>query len=352
MSTNSDLKTNVSSSSNTTARPVVEQPLSEMKPYYRVIGEVLPIAVVIVLVNSLVFYLFIKRRRLRTPTNCLLLSLAACDFMTGFIGIPLFITLVVKPPDSDHFGQIVVIFNNAMAVSAAYHILAITLERYFSIKKPFAHRQLTKKSMFKVALFVWFVSAVIAFVPYAWSSMKTKDPVGYKKTTFGYVVFCLTFVFLVPCILIVVSQFVMFKTIAHRGGLALTSRDASQRKERNERKCLIIFALMAIIYLTCWLPWFVLSLYFSFWFQLSRETYVVLDNLSQVFAIFRFITSVVNPVLYTFFKRDFLDAFKLLVLKKRPTFDRNRTTVGQKKTLIVSSASNGDTEEREFVTVV
>ena len=347
MSNNAGLKTNASNVSSTTARSV--------KPDYHILQEVLPIAVVIVLVNSLVFYLFLKEKKLRTPTNCLLVSLAVCDFMTGFIAIPLFIAVVmrvVKPPGSAHFGNFIVIFNNAMAITAAYHILTITLERYFSIMKPFVHRLLTKKSMFKVASLVWLVSTVFALMPYAWYSKRLTDPVGHQKTQFVYVVFCLTFVFFVPCILIVVSQFFMFKTIAKRGGRSLT-RDISQRRARNDKKCLIIFALMAIIYLACWLPWFVLSLYFSLWFPLSLQTMQVLYNLAQVFGIFRFVTSAVNPVLYTFFKRDFLDAFKLLILKRRRRPKSKMTLVSQRQTLIsFPTCPSRDTEEIQYTTVL
>lgn len=312
------------------------------KVNYQFISEVLPIAIVIVLTNSLVFYLFFKRKSLRTPTNCLLLSLSLCDFMTGFIGIPSFIIVVIGVLDngaaaSAQGSLFVFTINNALAISAAYHILLITLERYFAIMKPFVHRQLTKKSMMKIALVVWLTSAVIGYMPYAWFWKRLTDPISYQKIQFGYITFCLTFVFLVPCILIVVSQVRMFKIIAERGRCALTVRGTSQQRARQDKKCLIIFALMAFIYLTCWLPWFVLSLCFSLWFPKSQETIAMLNNLSKVFGIFRFVTSIVNPVLYTFFKRDFLDAFKKLVLKKKPAVLIRNSTVtvtAQKRTLI------------------
>lgn len=349
-----NFKSVVSNFSNITAKN--KESSYDEEPDYRILPEVVPIAVVIVLVNSLVFYLFTKQKNLRTPTNCLLLSLAVCDFLTGFVGIPSFIAVVVravKPPAAAHFGTFNIIFNNAMAITAAYHILTITLERYFSILKPFIHRQLTKKSMFKVALLVWFVSTVIAVMPYAWSSREFTNPIGFRKTQFGYVVFCLVFVFFIPCILIVVSQILMFKTISKRGIHRLSSRAVNQRKARNEKKCLIIFALMAVIYLTCWLPWFVLFLYFSLWFPLSIETMEVLSDLAQVFAIFRFLTSVVNPVLYTFFKRDFFDAFKRLILRKK-TSKQNATVAyaSQGKTLVSSPVCCGDVEKFEYMTVL
>lgn len=364
MSTSTDEKYNCSYHFNTTVEPVAEIPLPKAKPNYRVIYETLPIAVVIIVVNSMVFYLFAKSKRLRTPTNCLLLSLAVCDFMTGFICIPMFIIValrVFKPPQLG-LGKLNVLFNNFMAITAAYHILSITLERYFCISRPFVHRQLTKKSMLKVALLVWFVAAVIGFMPYAWFSVLLTDFVAYSKRQVGYVIFCLTFVFVIPCILIVASQTLTFKAIAKSGVEGLTASKSAQRKARIERKCLIIFALMAFIYVICWLPWFVLYLCFSFWF-LSPETKELLGKLAQVFVILRYITSIVNPLLYTFFKQDFLKAFKRLVLRMKPV-KRNRftetstssrfltATIHQRRLIPSASNSNENIEENELTAAV
>ena len=363
MSKTTDLLNNVSLPLNTTAGPDVEGAAQSVKPQYEVIYEVLPIAVVIVIVNSMVFYLLAKSKRLRTPTNCLLLSLAVCDFTAGFICIPLFIVVILQPIKltGPHLGYLNVVFNNFIAISAAYHILAITLERFVCIKWPFSHLQSTKKSMLKVALLIWFVAAVVGFMPYAWFSLLLSDIVAFGKIQVGYIAFCLAFVFLVPCILIVVSQIITFKAIAKSCGQGLTARKADQRKAKNEKKCLIIFGLMAFIYVVCWLPWFVISLYFSFWFPLSQETSEMLLKLSQVVAIFRYVTSIVNPLLYTFFKKDFITTFKRVVLRKKSlkrslTTTTTRTLKGnsQQKRMSIGSASscNENMEEKDLTTVV
>jgi len=361
MSNATDLLDNVSCPLNTTAGPDVEGAPKGVKPQYEVIYEVLPVAVVIVIVNSMVFYLFAKSKRLRTPTNCLLLSLAVCDFMAGFICIPLFIVVVLQAINLPglHLGYLNVVFNNFIAVSAAYHILAITLERFVCIKWPFSHLKSTKKSMLKVALLVWFVAAVVGFMPYAWFFLLLTDDVAFRKIQFGYIVFCLAFVFLVPCILIVVSQIITFKAIAKSCGQGLGARKADQRKAKNDKKCLIIFGLMAFIYVVCWLPWFVISLYFSFWFPLSQETLEMLIKLPQVVAIFRYVTSIVNPLLYTFFKKDFITAFKRFVLRKK-NLSRSLTTTttrlgkgsSQKRRSIGSGLTNENMEEKDLNTVL
>ena len=215
--------------------------------------------------------------------------------------------------------------------------------------------------MLKVALLIWFVAAVVGFMPYAWFSLLLSDIVAFGKIQVGYIAFCLAFVFLVPCILIVVSQIITFKAIAKSCGQGLTARKADQRKAKNEKKCLIIFGLMAFIYVVCWLPWFVISLYFSFWFPLSQETSEMLLKLSQVVAIFRYVTSIVNPLLYTFFKKDFITTFKRVVLRKKSlkrslTTTTTRTLKGnsQQKRMSIGSASscNENMEEKDLTTVV
>ena len=163
-------------------------------------------------------------------------------------------------------------------------------------------------------------------MPYAWFSEMIVDYTSFQKIQFGYVVFCLVFVLLIPCILIVYSQAVTFKAIAKRGRHCVIAKK-EVRKARNEKKCLMIFAVMAIIYVVCWLPWFVLTLFFSFWLPLSIETRKILYDLSQAFVIFRYLTSIVNPLLYTFLKKDFLEAFKRLVLRRKRNISRTHSSV-------------------------
>ena len=49
------------------------------------------LAVLIIAINVLVVYLFIRKDYLRTKTNSFLVSLALSDLMTGFLAIPLYL---------------------------------------------------------------------------------------------------------------------------------------------------------------------------------------------------------------------------------------------------------------------
>ena len=280
------------------------------------IAELVPVALLIILANGLVLVLFVKKTQLRTPANYVLFSLAACDFITGMVNIPLFIvvafTLLIGPSDLHYMVLLVSVVNNFTAISACYHILAATTEKYLSIIWPVKHRSITRKTVFKVLQVVWVVSFIVAFIPFAWVNME--DTETQRKLTLGHVIFCLVAVFLLPYAFMIYAFAVIFKSISNQGKTEgnIISRSHFNRQAALERRCLILFASMAIIFLVCWLPWFILLL-----------MYKVEDNLedmeiaAHVFVLVRYATSIINPLLYTFFRRDFNKALKSLFKRKR-----------------------------------
>ncbi|KAJ7377630.1 hypothetical protein OS493_027707 [Desmophyllum pertusum] len=153
-------------SNNTNA---TERPLRAMKVNTQAIAELVPVALLIVIANGL--------KQLRTAPNYVLFSLAVCDFMTGIINIPLFIIVVFTPVITSfefryYMAVLVSVLNNLTAISACYHILAATTEKYLSIIWPVTHRLMTRKTVIKVLQVVWVVSCIVAFIPFAWVDME------------------------------------------------------------------------------------------------------------------------------------------------------------------------------------
>ena len=277
------------------------------------IAELVPVALLIIIANGLVLVLFAKKAQLRTPANYVLFSLAACDFTTGIINIPLFIIVAFTPVISSfkiqyHMVVLVSVCNNFTAISACYHILAATTEKYLSIIWPVTHRLMTRKTVFKVLGVVWVVSFIVAFIPFAWANMEDRETQG--KLTLGHVIFCLVAVFLLPYAFMIYAFVVIFKSISKRGK---AKEDGSLRNSQLsrqaalEKRCLILFASMASIFLVCWLPWFILMLLYKVKVNVKE-----LEIPAHVFVLVRYATSIINPVLYTFFRRDFKTALKSL----------------------------------------
>ena len=307
----------------------ITNPRSDNSSWKRqVIAELLPIAALIIVVNSVVFLLFAKEKRLRkSPTNYLLFSLAVCDLMTGIINIPLSIVVIAglfPPPQGICLGFFVVVLNNMVVVLVVYHIFAVTVERYLSITRPFRHRQMTKNSSMKIIVVIWMAAILIAFLPFVWfrkflNSEEDSPDMALKIQT-GHIIFCIVFVFLLPYVFIVYSQFVMFRTI-RRGTLNVggSKRDSAIHGGIviNIKRCLIIFALMSVVNVVCWFPWYILSIFNNRWFAISEKAHTILLQCSHAFLIIRYLTSIINPILYTFFKKDFFEAFKTVILRSK-----------------------------------
>ena len=296
-------------------------PVNIMSTNTQAIAELVPVALLIVLANGLVLVLFSKRTKLRTPANYVLFSLAACDFITGIINIPLFIIVAFTPVITSfkpryYMAVLVSVLNNFTAISACCHILAATTEKYLSIVWPVTHRSMTRKTVFIVLQAVWAVSFIVAFIPFTWVNMEDRETQG--KLTLGHVIFCLVAVFLLPYAFMIYAFVVIFKSIANRGkAKENTSSRTSQlsRQAALEKRCLILFASMATVFLVCWLPWFILMLLYK-----VKDNVKELEIPAHVFVLVRYATSIINPVLYTFLRRDFKTALKSLFLNKRSRY--------------------------------
>lgn len=281
------------------------------------IAELVPVAFLIIVANGLVLVLFARRKHLRTLPNYVLFSLAICDFLSGIMNIPLFIVVVFTPLAKSQNIQpylflLVSVLNNLTAISSCYHILVATTEKYLSIIWPVTHRLIRRKTVSAVLVLVWLVSTILAFIPFAWVDMADSETTATLQL--GHVIVCLVAVFLLPYSFMIYAFVVIFRWISTKGkeNTKSISKPQLSRQAALEKRCLILFVSMATVYLTCWLPWFILMLLYS-----------VLDDKRQlripshVFALVRYATSLINPVLYTFFRRDFRMALKSLLCKRR-----------------------------------
>ena len=282
------------------------------KPDYTSIAILSSLTLSIVAINSLVFFLFFKRKTLRTVSNYPLFSLAACDLFTGVVNIPLFIvtsfTSVVKSKSTTfHLGFVLVVFHTFVAIATVYHIVTITAERYMAIKMPLRHRLVNKKSVYKVLGIVWWTSLIISFIPFSW--IRTMHPVAQPfslKLSLGYTIFCLVVALVLPYTFLITAFVGMFKAIS-KG----TSKDKEVlhrsrsviKQKMGETKCLALFAIMAVVFAVCWFPSFIMFLLTQFVDRIMQTPY-------KVSLLVRYLTSVINPLLYTFLKRDFYHALK------------------------------------------
>ena len=271
----------------------------------KTLSKFLPIAIVIVLANGLVFVLFYRCRRLRTSSNYVLLSLAICDFSIGAIAIPYFIVhnFGISPPQMNYG---VYASHTLLAISGAYHILFITGLKYMATVSPLKHHLVTKSLVLKIVFGIWITSTVFAIIPVVLPNAEVS-----ARWEVIHTAVCLVAVFLFPYIFMIYAYIAMFSAITkrQRPSLIKNKNSREQKKKKSDRKCILVFATMAIIFACCWFSYFMVMLLF----QIGLK-----DLLSVIEAVMviRYITSLANPLLYTFFKRDFWSAFQNLLQNK------------------------------------
>ena len=201
-----------------------------------------------------------------------------------------------------------------------YHIVIVTAERYLAIKCPLKHLALDLKSVNIVLALVWLLSLLISLVPFTWINKiyPVSQPVS-SKFTLVFTIFCMVFVLVLPYIFLVYVFIDMFKAVyggsrnrrwENSGFLRRT--ESSKRRSTGERKCLVLFVIMASVFLICWLPWFVIFLLYQLPLDFSKMRVP-----SQVSLLIRYMSSAVNPLLYTFLKRDFNQALKFVFRSRR-----------------------------------
>ena len=107
---------------------------------------------------------FHVNRRLRTRTNLLLMSLAVADMLVGTISLPLWVYLSVTFTDKGLICKVYLIVNVICGVSSILNITAVSLERYYALRRPIKHRNI-RKSMLQFFSILKPFSLINRYVP-------------------------------------------------------------------------------------------------------------------------------------------------------------------------------------------
>ncbi|XP_044168808.1 5-hydroxytryptamine receptor 1F-like [Acropora millepora] len=275
--------------------------------------ELIPIAILVTLTNGLVFLLFYKRQNLRKAANYLLLSLAICDFLNGSLNIilSLVVLIPVVPEHSTTYVALVCtveVSHNFVAITAAFHILLITAEKYMALMRPLRYRVIKTRTMLLAITGAWLISGLIAASPIFWFADRLSGSKIALLLEFIFNVFCLVVVFIVPYTLMLSAYVTMFRKVFKK---RKPKSGRVHRKKGNELKCLVIFATMASVFALCWLPWFVLRLFYSIaHLEWMKPNCNLVKNTARIITITKYLASAINPLLYTFFKQDFWKEIK------------------------------------------
>ncbi|XP_053572163.1 neuropeptide Y receptor type 2-like [Bombina bombina] len=268
--------------------------------------------------NSLVIYMIVKYKNMRTVTNFFIANLAVADLMVDSLCLPF--TLVYTLMDEWKFGLVLChLFPYAQAMSvnvSTLTLIVIAVDRYWCIVFHLNSRMSKNLSFFIIAI-TWLAAAIFAipmaiFREYRYEDLPTinlkiavcaeKWPSNSRDATI-YSMFMLILQYVLPLLVICYAYItIWFKLKNH---ISPIPRSDNQQRRRNTTKMLV---MMVVVFAVCWLPFHVFQLAIDLDWALVFQEYKLLYTIFHVIAM---CSTFVNPFLYGWMNKNYRNGFLL-----------------------------------------
>ena len=247
---------------------------------------------------------------LRSPTTLLIANLSVADFFMGAVSLLRAVELLHKyhgVPDMPVLNLIEYIIGAVSILAAVWTLMAMSYERYVAVVKPFRYPQLVTIQRTKVVIGGIWINAFVMCVL----------PLSHVRQEIFLFTYCYSH-FVIPSFVLTAIYVKIYKQITlQRKELkevreSMTSANRIRQLER-ERRMVMAFILILIIFYCSFLPYFIFVQ--ILFFCPCRE--------SGAFYVFRLImneflsvSSMVDPFMYAWriskFNRSFRSCFQLL----------------------------------------
>ncbi|XP_060541184.1 5-hydroxytryptamine receptor 2B [Pantherophis guttatus] len=319
--------------------------------------------------NILVILAVSLEKKLQYATNYFLMSLAAADLLVGLFVMPvaLLTLLFEKPWPLPPFLCPAWLFLDVLFSTASImHLCAISLDRYVAIKKPIQASQYNSRAttLIKIAV-VWLISIGIAIpIPIRGIEENGANFPNFtcvlKPNRFGdFILYGSIAAFFVPLAIMVVSYFLTIRVLHQKAYLInkppqrltwntistvfqreMTAGSSPEkvamldgsRKDRalpngneerlirrmsavgkksmqsitNEQRASKVLGIVFFLFLVMWCPFFITNITSVLCKSCSEE---FIQMLMEIFVWIGYVSSGVNPLVYTLFNKTFREAF-------------------------------------------
>lgn len=270
--------------------------------------------------NSLVIYMIIRYRTMRTVTNFFIANLALADLLVDTLCLPF--TLVYTLLDEWKFGAVLchmVPFAQALSVHVSILTLTvIALERYRCIIFHLG-RRLTWHSSFLIMALTWTMSAILAaplaiFREYRHEEIPSinlrisvcseKWPHGTSRDGVIYSLSMLLLQYIIP--LAIISYAYICIWVKLKNHVSPSTRNDSINRRKKTTKML---ALVVVVFAICWLPFHVIQLASDLDLALRLKEYKLIYT---VFHIVAMCSTFTNPLLYGWMNKNYRNGFLMV----------------------------------------
>lgn len=266
--------------------------------------------------NLFICTVILRNRKLRsTVTNYFLLSLAVADFLVGAVVIPCAqFTDIGLPQSRPQLCVLMLCLLLMFTQASIFGLLAIAVERYISILKPFQYQSLlSPRNSLLVIAASWLLSILTSLVPL----MGWHDPLPPSREclfnsiiTNAYMVyFNFMMCMLVPLVVMLMLYGRIFSEIRRQirkvaeGEVNISAQRRRQIIAHKEMRTATSLFIILFFFILCWLPLHILNSV-----MLLCPTCCIPSQLTLATIILSHANSAINPVVYVFRVRSFRDA--------------------------------------------
>lgn len=323
-----------------------------------------------ILSNSFVLVTICLTRKLHTPANYLIGSLAVTDLLVAIVVMP--ISIVYTVIKTWTLGQIMcdiwLSSDITFCTASILHLCVIALDRYWAITDAleYTKRRTPTRAALMIAV-VWVISVSISIPPLFWRQSKALEELkdcAVNTDQIFYTIYSTFGAFYIPSVLLVIlygriylaarsriqkppsgfgKRFTTAQLISGSTGSSLCSvgftsqeilphsgespiylnhvkvkvSDSVLERKRicaaRERKATKTLGIILGAFIFCWLPFFVVVLVIG----TCKEACWFHPALFDFFTWLGYLNSLINPAIYTAFNEDFKRAFQKLVRLRR-----------------------------------
>lgn len=285
------------SSGNSSLEPTI--PSVVAKPHVILVVYFATVMVLGLMINLCVIGTICRARRLRTITNCFVLSLSLADLLMAAVVVPLKIKelyqqqLITSAPFLDTLFPI-------LGVASLLNLCAVTLDRYFTITNPLTYEaRVNSRQAGLIIASIWLVSTAQELVHFAVSSR--------HEQLFQVIRFVIVFSIPFICVMFVNTK---IYCIARGHARQIRANEPGQMEGRSfsrKMKTAQVIGLLVGTFILAWLPYFIITIYEQFQEEnvtRPKDKQNALDVGKMVTASLACSTALFNPLLYGFLRKE------------------------------------------------
>ena len=254
-----------SASTDTVSKNTSQVKRAGMTSFHVIAAPSIILIVAILFGNSLVIASYKINRRLKTRTNAFLVSLAVSDFLVGSISLPMCIYGITSEPwnVSIAFNAVFKSFDVFAALASIFHLTAISMERYIAVSRPFYYKRLPSPFQRVLITTAWSAACFLALL-----SNFTLLENSWSSQCYSLVLFICGLV--VPTTIIArmyIGVFSVARSLQQRNPSHTTTKQSDgslKRYYQGEKKVAITVALITVLFIAAWLPFFTMSVTAAF----------------------------------------------------------------------------------------